>query len=370
MKIAAVGKLSLSALLVSMACNANANIYTVNGDNGSINISGDVEFDLNYKQTDSIDDSKDKDEYDQTGRALLELSGERNINNSYYIKMKSQLLMGTAGSANVDDAWMSIGQKGDWDLRVGRFEAFDLFPVGQDTFLEYSGDTANDLYQDNAGYVYQLKEARGRGADAGQLMYSQSFSNLYIEIAAMMGDRTDLFSGDTYHGKAISVGDKDSFLIRPVISYQVNNFRFSTGIETNLASDTIVDSDGKDVGDRTGYGATVNYSSNDLSVNVNYAYLDALDETNTSYGANILFKGFGLGYVEGNSDIDSPGFCEGDITVSTVYSSYQFKDVLDVDDFSIYVGAFYTMMDKSGTDVGSFVESDDSGARLRLKYYF
>lgn len=33
----------------------------------------------------------------------------------------------------------------DWKIKVGRFEAYDMFPLNQDTFIEYSGNTANDL---------------------------------------------------------------------------------------------------------------------------------------------------------------------------------------------------------------------------------
>ncbi len=62
-----------------------------------------------------------------------------------------------------------------------------MFPVGLDVFLEYSGDTSNDLYTDGSAYVYQMKEARGRGSD-GQIMYSQNFDNLYVEFGTMIGN--------------------------------------------------------------------------------------------------------------------------------------------------------------------------------------
>ncbi|GAM63199.1 putative glycoporin [Vibrio ishigakensis] len=64
-----------------------------------------------------------------------------------------------------------------------------MFPVGLDVFLEYSGDTSNELYSDGSAYIYQMKEARGRGAD-GQIMYYQSFGNLYVELGTMLGDRS------------------------------------------------------------------------------------------------------------------------------------------------------------------------------------
>lgn len=36
-----------------------------------------------------------------------------------------------------------------------------MFPLNQDTFVEYSGNTADDLYSDGYGYIYMLKEGAG-----------------------------------------------------------------------------------------------------------------------------------------------------------------------------------------------------------------
>ena len=33
--------------------------------------------------------------------------------------------------------------------------------LNQDTFVEYSGNTANDTYSDGFGYIYMMKEGRG-----------------------------------------------------------------------------------------------------------------------------------------------------------------------------------------------------------------
>lgn len=239
-------------------------------------------------------------------------------------------------------------------------------------FLEYHGDTANDLYNDNAGYVYQLKEARGRTGSAGQLMYSQTFGNLYTELSTVIGDRSDLFN-NTYHGKAVE-GINDSIILRPVVAYQIDSFRIAASIEANLITDTIVFTDGSagDVGDRIGYGVTANYSKNSLSVNVNAAHLDALNEKDSSLGGNLLWKGFGIGYVYGVNDFDAASnWHDGKVIIDATYASYEFSDVLGVQDFSIYLGAFYTTVNDEGSAISSnFEEGDDVGGRLRLNYLF
>lgn len=366
-----VFKLPLLATLITSALHANAGVI-VDDENNYFSIGGDVELDLNYQDRDS--QSEKDGEVDQTGRILVEFAGERTSDTGHYAKFKVETLMGSSGDVGLDDVWLSFGEQDGWDLRVGRFEAYDMFPVGQDTFLEYSGDTAEDLYSDDSAYIYQMKEARGRGAD-GQLMYSQKFQNLYIEIGSQIGDRTDLFA-DSYHGKTI---DKDasntSFMVRPIIAYQMGNFNVAASMETNLVKDAIVTTDGIDISDRTGYGLTTNYNNGDLDVNVNVAYMDAVDETNTTIGANILYHRIALGYVYAENEYENDkisGYANGDVLVNTFYASYEIAEMLDIKDFSIFLGTYYTTVENdTDNDIdGAFSEDDDLGFRVRFKYFF
>ncbi|GAM75301.1 putative glycoporin [Vibrio ishigakensis] len=59
-------------------------------------------------------------------------------------------LFRTDGDVGVDDVYLTFGKKDGWAITAGRFEAYDMFPVGLDVFLEYSGDTSNDLYTDGS----------------------------------------------------------------------------------------------------------------------------------------------------------------------------------------------------------------------------
>jgi hypothetical protein len=261
---------------------------------------------------------------------------------------------------------------------MGRFEAFDMFPVGQDTFLEYSGDTANDLYRDGAAYVYQMKEGRGRGSD-GQIMYSQNFGNVYFELGSMIGDRSVLFGTPSgmdqgpamYHGAEV-VNNKDAVLLRPVVAYQAGNFGIAASVEANLVKDAVITKTSEvDISDRTGYGVTANYTTADWNLIANFAYMDAVDEDNMTVGVNALYKGFGLGYIHANNEYENKKltYTEGKAKVDTVYASYEFADVLQVDDFSIYLGAYYTTVDDQ-TTAKVFDEETDKGVRVRFKYFF
>ncbi|MFA0087557.1 carbohydrate porin [Vibrio sp. 10N.261.51.F12] len=367
-------KLSLAAVLVSTAMGANAGISIADNETGNFSIGGDVEFDFNFQDR----EGQENNEFNQSGRILLEFSGERYTESGHVLQVNVEPLMQSDGTVALDDAWFAFGKQEGWNLRMGRFEAFDMFPVGQDTFLEYSGDTSNELVSGDAPYVYQMKEGRGRGSD-GQIMYSQSFNNLYVELGSMIGDRSVLFATGAndvpaYHGADVT-SSKDAMLLRPVVGYQAGNFGIAASMEANLVKDAVVVSgiDGDvDVSDRLGYGVTANYTTTDWNLIANFAYMDAVDETNMTVGVNALYKGFGLGYIHADNDYEREKIATsttGKAKVDTVYASYEFADVLTVDDFSIYLGAYYTTVDDQTADK-IFEEDTDKGVRVRFKYFF
>ncbi|MEZ8721944.1 carbohydrate porin [Vibrio pomeroyi] len=359
-------KLSLAAVLVSSAMGAHAGIAIVDTEEGNFSVGGDVELNFNYQDRESNENNDS--EFNQDGRVLIEFAGEKYTSSGHYVGVKAQPLFESTGTVALDDAYFEFGKKDSWSIKAGRFEAYDMFPVGLDVFLEYSGDTSNELYTGGSAYVYQMKEARGRGSD-GQLMYSQSFGNLYVELGTMIGDRSDLFS-DSYHGVEVDHDNaKDAFLVRPVVSYKVGDFTVAASMEANLISDAVVDVQGKEISDRTGYGLTGNWSHGAWSINANVAYLDAVDETNATTGLNALYNNFGIGYIYGANEYDST-WAKGDVQVNTGYASYEFQNVLEVQDFSVLLGTYYTTVENETNNTSAFSEDDDFGARVRLYYQF
>lgn len=366
-------KLSFAAALIAATMTANAGISIVNNEMGRFSIAGNVELNFNYQHRES--NASGDNELNQDGRVLMEFSGQKYTSNGHYVGVKAQPLFESTGNIALDDAYFEFGKQEGWAIKAGRFEAYNMFPVGADVFLDYSGDTANDLYTDGAVYTYQMKEARGRGSD-GQIMYSQSFDNLYVEFGAMMGNRSDLFNGgvgSSYHGKTID-DSKDSLLIRPVVAYQSGNFTLAGSLETNLVSNAVT-ANGVDISDRTGYGLTGNWSNDELSINANMAYLEAVDENNLSVGLNAVWNGFGVGYVYSTNEYENKVFswAEGNVNTSAWYASYEFNNVLEVKDFSVLLGTYFTSVSNElDTQVQqeAFAEDDDFGARVRLYYQF
>jgi len=382
MLLARYKTLSLAvALSMGTATSAMAAV-TYEGDNGSLSFGGDVELNINaYNEHDggtnlfSPETHRRSDRFNQDGRVLLDIGGERHTD-AHYARFKLQPLWGTSGDAGLDDAWLAIGGHGGSEIKVGRFEAFDLFPLGQDVFLQYSGSTSNSLYRDGQSYVYQAREGRGRG-DSGQIALSHRFDNdVYFEVATLFGDRSGLFSGDTYHGYQIADDSKSAAIVRPVVAWQPGNVSVALGMETNLVNDSVVDERGEDIGDRTGYGATISYHEGDLTFNLNLAHLEAHEERNTSVGANAVWNDFGVGYIYGRNRIDevNPAADPGDITPegkntsNTVYASYRFADVLGLSGFDTYLGTYFSYVDHENGVSSS--DTNRYGARLRLKYHF
>ncbi|MGY5579893.1 carbohydrate porin [Vibrio cincinnatiensis] len=335
MKFNTFGKLSLASVLVSTALAANAGI-SVENEMGLFTIGGDVEYDLNF--TDKERGNSDKQNFNQDGRILVQIAAERAVANDHYLKVQVQPLLKSSGDVNLDDAFFAIGRQADWELKIGRFEAFDMFPVGQDTMLDFAKVDVNN----NVIEPYRLKEARGRG-DYGQVSYAKSFDNLYFELASLFKENNS------------TDADKNAVFVRPVLAFQAtDSLRFAAGMEANLTADK------KDeANDYIGYGATIQYAVQDFSLDLSYAYrdFDTVKQDDTSIGAVIQYKRFGLGHIYSETDTGSKE------KMNTTWASYEIANVMDVQDFSIYLGSYFSKVDNDSDD-------QDVGVRVRFKYFF
>ncbi|EKO3582027.1 carbohydrate porin [Vibrio metschnikovii] len=328
MKFNTFGKLSLASVLVSAALAANAGI-SVENEQGLFTIGGDVEYDLNFVDKDRS--NQGTQDFSQSGRILVQIAAEREVANDHYLRVQVQPLLKSSGDVDLDDAFFAIGRQADWELKIGRFEGFDMFPVGQDTMLDFAADAE----------PYRMKDARGRG-DYGQVSYAKSIDSLYFELGSLF--------------KQNDGADKNAVFVRPVVAFQATDtLRFAAALEANLTADK-ADADN----DYLGYGATVNYSVQDFSLDLSYAYRD-FDVTgtkeDTSIGAVIQYKRFGLGHIYSQADTGSKE------KMNTTWASYEIANVMDVQDFSIYLGSYFSKVDNAADD-------QDVGVRVRFKYFF
>ncbi|MBB1199324.1 porin [Enterobacteriaceae bacterium 89] len=356
---------------------------------GDLKVYGDVEFNMDAESRkgsiiSNQDDSNER--WDLNGRILLGFDGIRTLQNGYFAGFSAQPLADMTGSMNLDDAVFFFGQQDDWKIKVGRFEAYDMFPLNQDTFIEHSGNTANDLYDDGHGYIYMMKEGRGRSDDGGNFLMSKQLGNWYFELNTLLEDGTSLYNDGDYHGRSMEQ-QKNVAYLRPVVSWTEGAFSVAAAMESNVVNNAYgyYDANGHfvDQSDRTGYGMTMTWNGlqndpeNGVVVNLNTAYLDATDEKDFTAGVNALWHRFELGYIYAHNKVDDYAgvTCDDDCwfgdagtyDIHTVHASYQIPNVMDMQNFNIYLGAYWSQI--SGD---SSISSDDNryGGRVRFKYYF
>ena len=370
-------------------------------DNGELKFYGDVEFNLDgASRTGSLTSVKtsankswapgDKERWDINGRILLGFDGRRNGADGQYAGFSVQPLADMDGKMNLDDAVFFFGQQDDWKIKIGRFEAWDMFPLNQDTFVEHSGNTANDLYDDGSGYIYMMKEGRGRSNAGGNFLVSKQLDNWYFELNTLLEDGTSLYNDGNYHGRDMEQ-QKNVAYLRPVIAWSpTEEFTVSAAMEANVVNNAYGYTDSKgnfvDQSDRTGYGMSMTWNGlktdpeNGIVVNLNTAYLDANNEKDFTAGINALWKRFELGYIYAHNKIDefSGVVCdndcwiddEGTYNIHTIHASYQFANVMDMENFNIYLGTYYSILDSDGDKIHGDDSDDRYGARVRFKYFF
>lgn len=370
---------------------------------GDIKFYGDVEFNMDAASRSgaltSLKTSANKDwasgnneRWDINGRLLLGFDGYRRMEDGNFAGFSVQPLADLTGKMNLDDAVFFFGNENNWKIKVGRFEAYDMFPLNQDTFIEYSGNTANDLYSDGYGYIYMMKEGRGRSDSGGNFLMSKTLDNWYFEVNTLLENGSTLFVDKQYHGIDLD-NDKNVAYVRPVISWQSGRFSTAVAMESNLVNNAYGyrDASGQwvDQSDRTGYGFTMTWNGqktdpeDGVVVNLNTAYMDATDETDFTAGTNALWHNFELGYIYAHNQVDKFNSanvfdnCDndcwitdpGDYDIHTIHASYLIPNVMKMKNFNIYLGAYASWVEAHPNNADG--NNDDRyGGRVRFKYYF
>lgn len=193
---------------------------------GDLKIYGDVEFNMDAESNHGllamtnadVNSDPTNEQWNLNGRILLGFDGMRKLDNGYFAGFSVQPLGDMHGSVNIDDAVFFFGKENDWKVKVGRFEAYDMFPLNQDTFVEHSGNTANDLYDDGSGYIYMMKEGRGRSNAGGNFLVSKQLDNWYFELNTLLEDGTSLYRVEFYSPLAVWNGRSDSGLFSPLLT--------------------------------------------------------------------------------------------------------------------------------------------------------
>lgn len=296
-----------------------------------------------------------------------------------FLMAKIEPLLRTDGTVEVDDAYIMFGAKGAWEFQIGRYEAMDLFPLGEDVVLNYANGS------DGLGsgiYYYMAKEGRGRADSAGQARISSRVGNWTAEISTIYGNTSDLLeSPKDYIDKNLVEADKrvlksedNSFMIRPAVNFtsETGDFSLSFGGEYEVNKDndyvTVTATNEKlDLSDRYGLAATATFISDSVVWNTSVAYQHAKHYLKAyTVNTNVTLGAFGIGASYANNDFVNKQ--DSDKASSyAVYTAYTLP-LMNFDDATIAFALSY-----SDTKNGFGVKDNDeqtTSFRVRFNYYF
>lgn len=290
----------------------------------AITMDGNIEFDNTYlNDADGV-----KRGLEQGGRVEFNVAGKAGPN--VFIAGRASFLAKKDGTVATDDMWVQVGNAMA-DLKLGRFEAADLFPLPRDVLVLYSGVAP-----------YRANLLRGRFGNAGNgqgVFHAAGTFNagggLSVELGVVEAEK------DTVAAKGF----------RPVVSYAAGPLTLRAGIEAvKLAGGN----------SETGFGLTGSYNLGGVTLLGNYAHIKIDDAKSDTFGI-IANADFGLagGVIIGKTK--APGIEA--YKTQTVYAAYNIP-------FFDIKGAVISPALSFSKGSGSNTASDQKGLRLRFFYTF
>lgn len=322
-----------------------AAFVAVSSAHAAVSIDANIENDTTYKAPqDTSSTTSNKSSTANGGRVEINFNAELLKSGDNFVNARTSLIMPTgSGSAGVDDAWIQLGNSAA-DLKVGRYESVDMFPLGKDT-LVVPAVTAG----------YRGNTLRGRTA-TGQLQATGGYN-----ASSSLRFALDVVSG----------ADGYTYGVRPSVSYTAGalvlraageSLRQDAYTSTGTGTANVVAADGSTVVVTTqtttnnaasstqGYGLTATYKLSSSSL-INASYAQNTDTDSKSFGLNAVFGDFGIGAIQDKT---------GDTSSNTFYAAYSFP-LLGVKGASITPALSVS----DGTGVGNL-----NAMRVRLNYAF
>lgn len=246
-----------------------------------------IELDTTYQNTardNSVTPSVMKERgASQSGRVELNAFSKTDKGGGF-VAGRASLIAGKGGATTVDDMWVQIGNASG-DVKLGRFEAADAFPLGKDVMVDDGGAPGG----------YRTNTFRGRTSDAHAALTLNAGAGVGFELGVMAG--------------AKNTG------IRPVVSFGMNGFSAKIALEngkTTSATPTVPA--GSKV---SGAGLTVGTTMAGVGMNASFGSGKVNDVKGSSFGLNGTFGPAGVGYI-----MDKTNFATGTKKENTFYAAY------------------------------------------------
>jgi Porin-like glycoporin RafY len=241
-----VFKLAAVAALCASAAAAHADVA----------MDANLELDTTYQS--KVKDATNARDSDLNMGGRVEFNvGAKATNGDAFVAARASLLLKKDGDSATDDMWVQFGNAAG-DVKLGRFEAMDLFPLGKDVLVE------------NSGYGgYHANKLRGRfGKDTVHIAPGFNAGPARIEVGLVYSKEA---------GEARGVRPAVSFASGPMtVRVGIESFKVVGGTEST-----------------NGAGVSLGYAlGKDASMNLSFAKM----EDDKSVGLNGTFgpAGFGL----------------------------------------------------------------------------
>lgn len=218
--------------------------------------------------------------FSQGGRVEFNVAGK--TEKGGFVAGRASFLAQKTGGVATDDMWVQFGNASA-DLKLGRFEAADLFMVGKDTKVEDTGV---------AGYRNVL-----RGRFGSSVAHAAATFNASSAVSVELG----------------VIGDGESVAVRPVVTYSANGMVVRVGVDAGKVN-------GANKDKISGAGITVGVPVAGGTVNASVNSGKVAGVKGTSVGLNGTFGNFGLGYIADKSDAVAVGTGKTEHNVYTAYS--------------------------------------------------
>jgi hypothetical protein len=269
----------------------------------------------------------------QAGRVETNLYSKAGTN--MFVAARASLLAKKDGNMATDDMWVQMGSSFA-DVKLGRFEAADLFPLAGDTLVAHAGN------------VYGANTLRGR--KAGDVFHAAGTANfgggLSLELGLIETTKTNI----------VGSGTKG---VRPVLAYAAGPLTARLGFEAGDFAPTATGTTNK----VEGMGLTVGYDFGGfkLAGNVAQGKTDAANNNKqTGMGLTASVGTLSVGFISGTTEIAA----NADSKVQTFYASYGIP-LFDVK------GATITPAFSTSTNKTTGVKDLDLNAfRVRVNYTF
>jgi hypothetical protein len=277
----------------------------------------------------------------QSGR--VELNASKKMGSQYFIAGKASYLALKSGGLATDDMWVQLGNQ-TVDVKLGRFEATNLFQTPGDTIIEVAGQGA---IISNQGAAYS-------GPYAANALRGRTGGNVFQGAATVQLGGGLSFELGVVETKQNGVGQTNAGTakgLRPILSYANGPLHVAAGAEA------IKYANGRN---ETGYGLTGDYDFGGFKLTANLTGGKSdLGYKQSAYGLIAQVGGFTAGLLAGAHEMAAGD----DYKVMTFYTSYAIP-------FFDIKGATVTPALSFSKGSGANTADDSIGAKVRINYAF